>query len=293
MEIRRRPPNPSVKVANLEYAIPHDDCNPNNILEKIIWAKYKEIEVEKNRESIQSLKTKIANLPETKSFLNSIINPKLKPALIAEIKKASPSKGIIREDFNPEEIAKIYENSGASCISVLTERNFFKGGFDILNKVRKIVDIPILCKDFIFTPYQIYQARVAGADAVLLIASVLTDQDLIYLGKISQSLGLSTLVEVHNSNEFSRVLNLKVFPLIGINNRDLKTFKTDISNTETLCTEFKNEILKGDISLISESGIHTKDHVNRVSQVGVRGILVRESIISKKNIERAIKNIYI
>ncbi|WP_296421344.1 indole-3-glycerol phosphate synthase TrpC, partial [Vulcanococcus sp. CPBay_Sum15L08_68] len=229
MEIRRRPPNPKVKVAHLEYAVPHEEGEPRNILEKIVWEKDREVAAARERVSLEQLKKQVADLPAPRDFLAALKASCRKPAVIAEVKKASPSKGVIRENFDPEAIAQGYAAGGASCLSVLTDKPFFQGGFEVLVQVRQVVDLPLLCKDFILTPYQLYQARAAGADAALLIAAILTDQDFGYLLKVAKSLGLTTLVEVHDAAELERVLALDGVELIGINNRDLATFHTDLA----------------------------------------------------------------
>ncbi len=284
MEIRRRPPNPSVKVANLEYAIPHDEGNPRNILEKIIWEKDREIEIARQRVPLDKLKSQIASLPKTRDFLGALRNAPKFPAVIAEIKKASPSKGVIREDFDPEEIASAYVRGGASCISVLTDKSFFKGGFDVLVRVRKIVELPLLCKEFILFPYQLYQARAAGADAALLIAAILSDQDLIYLRKVATNLGLTVLVEVHDSDELDRILSLGGFPLIGINNRNLTTFRTDLSNTEILAKKFAQRLSEQNVFLVSESGLFERADLDRVNAVGAGAVLVGEALMRQPDI---------
>ena len=291
MNIRRRPPNPSVKVASLEYAIPHSEEEPKNILEKIIWNKSKELEIDKSRLPLEKLKSQISELPKPKPFLEYLQNAQVMPAIIAEIKKASPSKGVIREDFDPVAIAKAYQEGGASCLSVLTEKNFFQGGFEILIEVRKHVDIPLLCKDFIFTPYQIYQARAAGADAILLIAAILSDQDLIYLRKIAYSLGLTILVEVHDSDELERVIQIGEFPLVGINNRDLKTFNTDLGVTEMLASKYKNELNQAKILLVSESGLFARNDLDRVKSCGAGAVLVGESLMRKLDIKAGLRQL--
>ncbi len=291
MDIRRRPPNPKVKVANLEYSIPHSDGEPRNILEKIIWQKDKEVEIAKNKVPLDKLKSQIKDLPSTKNFIGALRNSKLKPSVIAEIKKASPSRGVIREDFEPVSISIAYQKGGASCLSVLTDKTFFQGGFEILVEVRKTVDLPILCKDFILTPYQLYQARAAGADAALLIASVLSDQDLKYLNKVANHLGLSILVEVHNKDEMRRVLGLENFSLIGINNRDLTTFNTDLATTEILAKEFTSELKGKNILLVSESGISTRQDLDRVNAAGAEAVLVGESLMSKPDIISGLKHL--
>ena len=284
MEIRRRPPNPAVKVSNLEYAIPHEDSEARSILEKIVWQKDKEVSNSRKSVSLESLKSKISELPETKNFIQALQKSDSLPAVIAEIKKASPSKGVIRKNFIPKEIAISYKKGGASCLSVLTDKQFFQGGFDVLVEVRKTVDLPLLCKDFILTPYQIYQARVAGADAILLIASILSDQDLVYLDKVAKSIGLFVLVEVHDSNELERILKLESFPLIGINNRDLNTFKTDLATTESLIEKFFDKLKLQEVLVVSESGLFSNLDLQRVYAAGAKAVLVGESLMRQDDI---------
>jgi len=291
MEIRRRPPNPSIKVANLEYAIPHPDSKPKNILEEIVWEKDIEVEIARKKVPLEDLKKKIKDLPKTKDFLQALKSSKLKPALISEIKKASPSRGIIRDNFDARMIGKMYEEGGANCISVLTDRKFFKGGFDVLAEVRKEVTIPILCKDFILYPYQLYQARASGADAALLIAAILSDSDLKYLSKVAETIGLTTLVEVHDSEELERVLNIPTFKLIGINNRNLKSFKTDLEVTKKLADEFSNQIRKNSITLVSESGLFTREDLALVNSYGADAVLVGESLMSQEDILGGVKKL--
>ncbi len=291
MHIRRRPPNPSIKVANLEYAIPHIDSEPRNILEKIVWEKDKEIEISRNRLSLEELISQISYLDKTKDFLGALKRSNTSPAVIAEVKKASPSKGLIREDFDPASIAKAYEEGGASCISVLTDKKFFKGGFEVLVEVRKNVDLPILCKDFILMPYQLYQARASGADAALLIAAILSDQDLKYLGKVAFSLGLSVLVEVHDSKELERVLNLKMFKLIGINNRDLTTFEIDVNTSVRLLKEYSERLITQKIFVVSESGIFDRKDLDKVNDAGAEGALVGESLMRQEDIANGLRQL--
>ena len=288
MEIRRRPPNPSIKVANLEYAIPHPDSKPKNILEEIVWEKHLEVKIARKKVSLEDLKKKIKDLPKTKNFIDALRNSNSKPALISEIKKASPSRGIIREDFDAKMIGKMYQEGGANCISVLTDKKFFQGGFDVLVEVRKEIIIPILCKDFILYPYQLYQARAAGADAVLLIAAILTDQDLRYLNKVAQSLGLDVLVEVHDSSELERVLAIGGFSLIGINNRDLATFETDLATTEMLVNQFRDRLHLDTTLLVSESGLFVRSDLDRVQAAGAEAVLVGEALMRQEDVESAL-----
>ena len=252
MEIRRRPPNPKVKVAFLEYAIPHEEAEPRNILEKIVWEKDREVAAARDRVPLDQLKRQVAELPAPRDFVAALRAACRKPAVIAEVKKASPSKGVIREDFDPELIAKGYAAGGASCLSVLTDKPFFQGGFDVLVKVRQVVELPLLCKDFILSPYQLYQARAAGADAALLIAAILTDVDMAYLLKVARSLGLAVLVEVHDAAELERALALEGVNLIGINNRDLASFTVDLATTEQLTAQYGDQIRAKGALLVSD-----------------------------------------
>ena len=291
MEIRRKPPNPKVRVENLEYAIPHEDSEAKNILEEIVW--YKDIEINnfKKSLSLSDLINQIDNLPSTKGFINGLIRSKNNPAVIAEVKKASPSKGVIREDFDPQKIVSIYERSGASCISVLTDKKFFQGGFEILKDVRAHTDLPLLCKDFIISPYQVYRARLFGADAILLIAAILNDSDLIYLKKIADQLNLDVLVEVHNHEEMDRVLSLNSFKLVGINNRDLKTFQTDLKVSFDLMNKYSDYTTDKKVIFISESGIKNPADLNNLKSHGISGVLIGESFMKEKDIESAFKKL--
>lgn len=299
MEIRRRPPNPSVRVAHLEYGIPHPEDQPRHILEKIVWEKDREITSARERVSLEQLKRQIADLPATRDFVAALKASCRKPAVIAETKKASPSKGVIREDFDPVAIAKGYAAGGASCLSVLTDKTFFQGGFDVLVAVRDAVELPLLCKDFILSPYQLYQARAAGADAALLIAAILTDQDLGYLFKVARGLGLAVLVEVHDAEELERVLGLEVLmkagggaaPLIGINNRDLSTFNVDLATTERLMEQFGAQIRAAGALLVSESGLFTRDDLDRVQGAGADAVLVGEALMRQADVTAALEEL--
>ncbi len=291
MQIRRRPPNPKVRVANLEYAIPHREEEPRNVLEKIVWKKDHEVSIARDRMPLAKLISKIEKTPPVRNFLEELKNSSTSPAVIAEIKKASPSRGMIRENFEPVEIAIAYKRGGATCLSVLTDKSFFQGGFEILKRVRKAVDIPLLCKDFIIDPYQIYQAREAGADAVLFIAAILSDQDLSYFQKIASSLGLTILVEVHSAEELHRILKLRLFSLIGINNRNLKTFETDLSTTEKVLKECSIALREQDVFLVSESGLFTRQDLNRVCSAGAKAVLIGESLMRQSDLTQALKKI--
>ena len=291
MNIRRRPPNPSVQVAHLEYGIPHDDAEPRHILEKIVWEKDREVATARERMPLEQLKSKVDQLPAPRDFLAALRQAAIKPAVIAEVKKASPSKGVIRENFDPVAIAKAYAAGGASCLSVLTDKQFFQGGFEVLVDVRDAVDLPLLCKDFILTPYQLYQARAAGADAALLIAAILTDQDLRYLSKVAATLGLTVLVEVHDSEELERILSLGSFPLIGINNRDLTSFETDLATTETLTAQFGARLQEQGALLVSESGLFQRSDLDRVQHAGAGAVLVGEALMRQDDVEAGLRSL--
>jgi len=291
MEIRRRPPNPSVRVAHLEYGTPHPEEKPRHILEEIIWEKDREVAAARERLSLDKLQGQVADLPATRDFVAALKASCRKPAVIAEVKKASPSKGVIREDFDPVAIARGYAAGGASCLSVLTDKKFFQGGFEVLVDVRGAVELPLLCKDFILTPYQLYQARAAGADAALLIAAILTDQDLAYLQKVARALGLAVLVEVHDAAELERVLALDGVNLIGINNRDLASFTVDLATTEQLMARFGERVRERGALLVSESGLFSRDDLDRVVSAGADAVLVGEALMRQADVTAALETL--
>jgi indole-3-glycerol phosphate synthase len=291
MEIRRRPPNPPIKVAHLQYGIPHPEAAPRHILEEIVWAKDREVETSRQKVSLDELKKQVAALPPTRDFPAALKASCRKPAVIAEIKKASPSKGVLREAFDPMAIARGYAAGGASCLSVLTDKDFFQGGFEVLVEVRQVVDLPLLCKDFILSPYQLFQARAAGADAALLIAAILPNQDLSYLLKVARSLSLAVLVEVHDEAELERVLALGGVDLIGINNRDLSTFHTNLAVTERLLDCFGERVRASGALLVSESGLFTRDDLDRVVSAGADAVLVGEALMRQDNVTMALETL--
>ena len=293
MKIRRQQPSTPVAITTLEYRVQVPDGEPKNILEKIVW--YKEQEVQKRRDSVPllELRRQVKQLPnQSLDFISALLNSSHQPALIAEVKKASPSKGIIKADFDPVAIAKSYEESGAACLSVLTDSKFFQGSFENLAKVRQTVKIPLLCKEFIIYPYQIYLARLNGADAVLLIAAILKDADLKYFLKIIHSLGMTALIEVHSLEELDRVLKIEGVKLIGINNRNLEDFTVDLANTKNILSARKDELLEKNIAVVSESGLHTKDNLNFVQSAGAKAVLIGESLVKQDDLKSAIHNLY-
>jgi indole-3-glycerol phosphate synthase len=206
-------------------------------------------------------------------------------SIIAEIKKASPSRGIIRKDFDPLAIAQVYEQYGAAAISILTDRKFFQGDLGYLQQVRDVTSIPLLRKDFIVDAYQIYEARVAGADALLLIAAALSQAELTDFFALASHLGLHVLLEVHNLKELERAL-LTNAPIIGINNRDLKTFRVDLSVTTQLAHKIPHDRV-----IVSESGIHDFRQLLFLTGLGVHAVLVGEALMAKEDIGQALQEL--
>ena len=292
MQIRRRNPNPKVNSGEVEYRSKIPNTEPNNILEEIIW--HKEVEVERMRDRLPllQLRQQVQDTAPPKDFLAALRNGKTKPALIAEVKKASPSKGVIRADFDPVAIAKAYEQGGASCLSILTDSKFFQGSFDNLSLVRQAVDLPLLCKEFIIYPYQIYLARAQGADAVLLIAAVLEDKDLNYFVKITKALGMTPLIEVHTLEELDRVLAVAGVELVGINNRNLEDFTVSLQTTQAILAARQAELSQRNILIVSESGLHTPADLNTVQAAGAKAVLIGESLVKQENIVQAIANLF-
>ena len=292
LQIRRRHPNPSVQADTCSYQVPLPGAEPQHILEEIVW--YKEVEVERWRSvrTLVDLRRAVQARPAALDFVGALRSGKTHPALIAEVKKASPSKGVICEHFDPEQIATAYAQGGASCLSVLTDTKFFQGGFEILDRVRATVDLPLLCKDFIIYPYQIYKARAHGADAILLIAAILQDRDLAYFLKIARTLGMAALVEVHTLEELDRVLAINGVELVGINNRNLADFSVDIATSEDLIAARRAAIAAQNITLVSESGLHTRADLDRVAQAGANAVLIGESLVKQTDPQAAIAALF-
>ncbi len=254
------------------------------ILDTIITHKLKELQNEKERVPLTTLKSQLVNLRPTKDFKRSLANPG-SINLIAEVKKKSPSKGIIRKDFDPVKIAKIYAENEVAAISVLTDENFFAGKLKYLSAIRETVDVPLLRKDFTIDSYHIYQARVAGADAILLIVAALTKEQLREFMDIASSISLASLVEVHTEAELDIALDVGA-EIIGINNRDLRTFHTDLETTFKL----RESIPAGKV-VISESGIYTRDDVQTLQDAGVNAILVGESLMRSPDIGKKVQEL--
>ncbi|MEW5820257.1 MAG: indole-3-glycerol phosphate synthase TrpC [Cyanobacteriota bacterium] len=260
-----------------------------NILDRIVAYKKDEVELQKKNLPINIIKEGLESvsppLSIEKKFQEAIVRGKI--ALIGEVKKASPSKGLIRKDFNPVDIAILYQESGASAISVLTDEHFFQGSLDYLRDVTSVVNIPVLRKDFIIDPYQIYQSRYYGADLILLISSILSKLQILEYQEIASSLGMSSLIETHSQEDFDYFLE-KEIRFIGINNRDLNTFDTDINHTLMLV---KNKHLCKSF-IISESGINCFEHIAKLSNAGISGVLIGEYFMRQDNISLSINKMF-
>jgi indole-3-glycerol phosphate synthase len=263
------------------------------ILEQIIAHKRLEIAQRKADRPIAALQDQIAALGRPRNFFHAVTRPAKKAMnLIAEIKKASPSAGVIRADFDPVAIARIYEGAGADAMSVLTDEKFFQGKLEYIQAVREAVSLPILRKDFILDPYQVYETRAAGADAILLIAECLETSELIDLQILATELNLTCLIEVHDVENFIRVRDRVIgFPhrsysLLGINNRNLRTFKTDLGTTLRMA-----ELVEDRSVLVTESGIHTRADVTKLVDAGVRAALIGESLMRSEDIGGKIREL--
>lgn len=255
-----------------------------NVLERIVEKKREEIAARKQVCPLEALREQVQGLPATRGFFDRLAAPgPIK--LIAEFKRRSPSKGIIREGSTPSEIAKIYEANGATCMSVLTDEPFFGGTLDDLREARAAVDLPIIRKDFILDPYQLYEARLAGADAVLLIAECLDDHTLAALLVGAEELGLSALVELYDPENADRVVASGA-KLIGVNNRDLRSFEVDLRHTLRM-----RERIPADRLLVGESGIRSRADVELLAEGGVDAILVGETLMVRADVDAAVREL--
>ncbi len=257
-----------------------------NILDKIIADKRVEVAAQKERRPLELVKADAAGMAKCRNFYSAVTKKHPRGLnVIAEVKKASPSAGLIRADFDAVQIAQTYEQCGADAISVLTDEKYFQGKLEYLTAVKEAVGIPVLRKDFIVDAYQVYEARAAGADAILLIAEALAPADLMDLLILANELTLTVLIEVHDADSLLAVRSLVGFPqkhysVLGVNNRDLTTMQVDINNTGRLAelVDQKNE-------LIAESGIKTRADVEKLIRVGVGGVLIGQTLCESERIE--------
>ncbi|MBG1242109.1 indole-3-glycerol phosphate synthase TrpC [Nostoc sp. NZL] len=262
-----------------------------HILEEIVLHKRQEVAQMQQELPLASLRQQLNTAPTVRNFLAALQENSNQPSLIAEVKKASPSRGVIRADFEPVAVAQAYERGGAACLSVLTDHKFFQGSFDNLRAVRQQVALPLLCKEFIINPYQIYLARTAGADAVLLIAAILSDQELQDFLRVIHDLGMTALVEVHTLAELDRVLKLEDLHLVGINNRNLEDFTLDLGTTQQLLAERQQQLQSLDITVVSESGLYTPADLSLVAEAGARAVLIGESLVKQSDVEQAVRSL--
>ena len=256
------------------------------ILRDIILHKRVEVQDRKKKCPLSVLQMSQPTLSQPRNFFDSLLSKHLGPCtLIAEIKKASPSKGVLARDFDPLHLAGVYEASGASALSILTDEQFFQGSLQFLSLVKIHSKLPLLQKDFIIDLYQIYEARYWGADAILLITSILNDEEISRFYKAARDLGLSVILEVHNEDELDRALAVQP-RIIGINNRNLRDFEISLDTTRRLAIRIPPEIL-----IISESGILNRLDVERVYDAGVKAILVGEALMTSPDISLKIKEL--
>lgn len=256
----------------------------SDILKEICGRKAEHVAARKKQRPLSSLKDFIANAPPTESFTQAL-RDKTGPAIIAELKKASPSKGLIRDDFHPSSLAREYQNGGAACLSVLTDEPYFQGRDDYISIVKQSVNIPVLRKDFIIDSYQIYESRSLGADCILLIMAALSDEQAAELYDTAQSLDLDVLIETHDETEIERALRLDP-AMIGVNNRNLKTMEVSLETAGRLAPMIPHTILK-----IAESGIYTSDDIRRLQRHGYQGFLIGESLMKADNPGQALKEL--
>lgn len=262
----------------------------SDILDRILARKAQEVAERKARQPLETLQSAVSMASPPRDFVGALwqraraAHPE--PAVIAEIKKASPSRGLIRPDFNPVEIARSYASHGAACLSVLTDVDFFQGADAYLTAAREACDLPVLRKEFIIDPYQVWEARAIGADAILLIVAALSLQQLVALEAQAHALGMGVLVEVHDAAELALARQLRT-PLIGVNNRDLRTFETRLENSLELLP-----LLGPDRLLVSESGIHTAADVARLQAAGIHAFLVGEAFMRQPDPGAALQSLF-
>lgn len=263
------------------------------IIKEIVWQKKIEVAQIQQEMSFASLQRQLTAAPTVRDFFTAVQQSIYKPGLIAEVRKLLSHQDAATADlsFDPLAIAKSYEIGGATCISVVTDQKFFHGGFDHLRIIRHRIGVPLLCKDFIIDPCQIYLARSAGADAVLLIAAILTDQEIHNLLRVIHYLGMNAVIEVHNLTELDRVLKLEDVRIVEINNRSLEDFSVSLSTTQQLMAARRTQLQNLGILVISESGIETPGEISLMANAGVNAVLMGEVLLKQPHLDIAVKNL--
>jgi indole-3-glycerol phosphate synthase len=273
------------------YPISISNSRLQPILREIVWQKKLEVTQMQQEMSLASLQRQLTAAPTVRDFFTALQQSLYKPSLIAEVKKVLPHQGVSRPDFDPLAIAKSYERGGATCISVITDQKFFHGGFDHLRTIRHRIALPLLCKDFILDPCQIYLARAAGADAVLLITAILTDMEIHNFLRVIHYLGMNAVMEVHNLTELDRVLKLEDVRIISINNRSLEDFSVNISTTQQLMAARRSHLQNLGILVVSESGIETSADLSQIADAGVNAVLMGDSLLKQEDLEEAVRSL--
>jgi indole-3-glycerol phosphate synthase len=264
-----------------------------NILDKIVADKRADVSHLKSQKGLEELREEVRSLPRCRNFYKAVTKPNARGInVIAEVKKASPSAGVIREDFDPVAIAQTYERCGADAISVLTDEKYFQGRLEYVKQIKDAVDLPILRKDFIIDIWQVYESRAAGADAILLIAEVLPPGWLMDLMIAAGELTLTVLLEVHEADTLLAVRSLIGFPkqgysVLGINNRNLSTMEVDLNTTSRLA-----ELLDNKRELVAESGIKTRADVEKLKDIGVRAVLIGQTLCENPSIEEKFTELF-
>jgi indole-3-glycerol phosphate synthase len=264
-----------------------------NISDQIITDKRTEVSSRKSQISLDELKRQVRSLPKCRNFYKAVTKPNRRGInVIAEVKKASPSAGLIREDFDPVKIALTYDKCGADAISVLTDEKYFQGRLEYINQIRREVDLPVMRKDFIIDPWQVYESRAAGADAILLIADALKPGELMDLMIAAAELTLTVLLEVHQADSLLAVRSIIGFPkkgysVLGINNRDLTTMQVDLNTTSRLAG-----LLDSKDELVAESGVKTRADVEKLILIGVRAVLVGQTLCEHPGIEEKFTELF-
>jgi len=264
-----------------------------SVLDKIIADKRAEVELRRSQEGIERLKERVSSMPKCRNFYKAVTKQNKRGLnVIAEVKKASPSVGVIRKDFDPVAIAQIYEKCGADAISVLTDEKYFQGRLEYVEQIKKVVDLPVLRKDFIIDPWQVYESRAAGADAILLIAEALRPAELMDLMILAAELTLTVLLEVHEADMLMRMRSLVGFPkkgysVLGINNRNLATMEVDLNTACRLA-----ELVDNKNELVVESGIKERNYVEKLKRIGIRAVLAGQALCESGDIERRFRELF-